>query len=1837
MNANQNSLRLAAESTHRTSPRATPDRASAGRRFGFVVWFVALLLALGFHSAVAQPVAIAHWTFDASSLTIDGGNITTFADATGNRNAYVTPNPLGPNNRISAPFTTADSVAGKFGEAVRFNGDNFLVFSNLVELMQASGNPSYSISMWVRWLNPTAPVGNTCYRTMSDWGNQTPGTANVNSDHVYGFGPNGATTIRGQTRRPGPGAGGVDIYARNATATVTDGEWHMLTWTFNTTTGELNTYFDGALIDTFTASSPFTMADSVSPLGAFGIKADDAAAPFLEADTQLDEVWVILGVLSADDVAQLHDVNAIIPLGRNVTWQGGANSNWDTTSENWLTNAGPATSFETGDVALFNDTSSANNVNLTTALLPWSVTVNNDTAVYSFTGSGRLATAADGLTKQGPGTLTIANSGNNSFPQVTISGGVLQVGNGGSAGDLGAGNILNNASLVVNRTGSLTLNGNISGTGTVTKTGAGNLLLNGANSHSGTTLVTGGTLTLGAGASLSASTPVAIANSSFDIAAVTPLTLSGGQALNLTNATIRVGLADATDAVTTPALAVSGTVTVNVATMPELLTYPQQFTAIKYTTRQGTATYQLGTLPATLSVPYQGYLSNNVANNSIDVVITSGPAALFWAGYAGGLNSSWNLATANWKTEAGAFTTYSDGLPATFNDAASNSTVTLDVVVSPTSLAVNNSVLNYTFNGASHISGSGALTKDGSGSLLLNNSGVNDFTGGVVINAGTVRIGNNDTAGNLPTTGTVANNGALIFARADDVTVPNVISGSGSISQTTASALTLSGANTAFTGPVTVSQGTLRTGNGAALGTADGATTIASGATLDVSGQILNVEPVIVSGTGVNGFGAIVNSGAGQINALRNVTLTGHTTFGGDNRWDIRLGGGIGQLSTGGNAYNITKIGASQVSLVNLAVDAALGNIDIQSGRFALEGTSTSLGNPAATMTIRVGSIFSLFNATNQLNKVIVSEEGSTIHNDSGVNTIVGPITLSSAGGFHTFQSDAGTTLNLQSTLTGGGLIYKTAGTGLLNITGNSPGFTGGIYIGDGTVTLSGSLNNVVGITLAVGRFNVNGTLLGAGVTSFAGSTLAGSGSISGAVDVGGAIIPGDTAIAGTLTTGNLNLQAGVGVTFDLASVTTVGGGINDLIAVNGDLTMNGNDITINAIGATGLTAGTYRLITYTGGFVGTIGTASLPGGAGRYLLTLSHNVGTKSIDLIVTGNSHTLEWNNASASATWDLNVSQNWSNRTTSAAMDYFFASDEVLFTDSIITAPNSTTTVALSGAVSPSLTTVNSTTNYTITGPGGISGGGGVVKQGSSTLTIASTNNFTGAVAVQAGTVRVANNGALGLVPGGAVTVSAGATLDVGGNPTANNANYGAKQIFVAGTGVGGNGAIINSGTVAQQNSFQRVTLTGDTTFGGPGDAAATGNPGRWDIRGGTPTLDLGGFTLTKIGANQVTFVGVAISGGNIIVNNGIVAAETTTSFTGGGTITVNSGGTLGHFRNNAGLFNRPITLNGGIIRNLATSGAATVNSSPITLVADSTLQGSTTAGYPITFTNVISQSGGSYGITKTGAGAVILTANHTYSGATRINTGAIQLVDSGNLPNSSLINIASGASLNVAARTDGTLTLNSGQTLAGNGTVTGNLVVGNGAIVSPGVSSAGTLIVASNVTFQAGSTAFMELNKAPVENDQVRATAGTATTITYGGTLQLSLLGGALAAGDSFRLFVATNYVGSFSSIIPATPGAGLVWDTTGLTNGTLRVAAPPAPSISGLTFSGGNVVISGTGGTPNAEYRVLTTTDLTLPLANWTPIFTNTFDALGNFSYTNGAPTGAQRFYTVFEP
>ena len=70
----------------------------------------------------------------------------------------------------------------------------------------------------------------------------------------------------------------------------------------------------------------------------------------------------------------------------------------------------------------------------------------------------------------------------------------------------------------------------------------------------------------------------------------------------------------------------------------------------------------------------------------------------------------------------------------------------------------------------------------------------------------------------------------------------------------------------------------------------------------------------------------------------------------------------------------------------------------------------------------------------------------------------------------------------------------------------------------------------------------------------------------------------------------------------------------------------------------------------------------------------------------------------------------------------------------------------------------------------------------------------------------------------------------------------------------------------------------------------------------------------------------------------------------------------------------------------------------------------------------------------------------------------------------------------------------------------------------------------------------------------------------------------------------------------------------------------------------VAAGGGNFILSGVGGAIDGTYYVLATTNLTLPLTNWTAIATDQFDGLGDFIFTNAAQTNApQLFYILKQP
>ena len=131
-----------------------------------------------------------------------------------------------------------------------------------------------------------------------------------------------------------------------------------------------------------------------------------------------------------------------------------------------------------------------------------------------------------------------------------------------------------------------------------------------------------------------------------------------------------------------------------------------------------------------------------VSSGFIDLDVTNaGPAALTWDNAAAtGLWSTSN-SDANWNNGT-ANAPYSDGSNVIFNDnngGAGNYSVTLNQVVNPGSITVNNSAGNYTISGAGSIAGTASLTKNGTGVFTINTKGTS--LGAVTVNGGSVQLG----------------------------------------------------------------------------------------------------------------------------------------------------------------------------------------------------------------------------------------------------------------------------------------------------------------------------------------------------------------------------------------------------------------------------------------------------------------------------------------------------------------------------------------------------------------------------------------------------------------------------------------------------------------------------------------------------------------------------------------------------------------------------------------------------------------------------------------------------------------------------------------------------------------------------------------------------------------------------------------------------------------------------------------------------------------------------------------------------------------------------------------
>lgn len=1204
-------------------------------------------------------------------------------------------------------------------------------------------------------------------------------------------------------------------------------------------------------------------------------------------------------------------------------------------------------------------------------------------------------------------------------------------------------------------------------------------------------------------------------------------------------------------------LSANGTINVNFSGDASVMSVGQ-FPIVKYTTRAGNGVFVLGTVPAGVTAQ----IVTNASGPSIDLKITSAPVTT----WVGNVNNLWDInTTANWSILGVGNRTYVDGVGVLFGDGALTNYVDLTGTVLPSATLVS-SASDYTFYSSSLAGylGGGDLNKGGSGKLtLLTPNGYANTT----IAGGTLQVDTNGTTATLGW-GNVANEGTLVYSRADAVDLISVISGGGVLVQEGSGTLTLSAANT-YSGGTRVNQGRVRLGTPTALGapgTGVAMATVASGAGLDINGKLVATTNVTrAAGAGLDATeGAVFNNGSGTCVGCGDIGINSLYLAG-----DIVVGGYGGDWVIGasgngitGNGYNVTKVG-NNILYLRKSTIGTIGTFTVGGGGILIEsanpfgtGTLVVLTNNASLDSWGNNSGFASYTIANN---ILVTNGGGRITNTRGhwwnipdSDTYTGAITLAD-------------NLTVQNSSANG------ANRGVLTIAGPISGPGGVAKAGAYLVTLSGA-NTYTGTTWVT-----NGTL--------ALSTQQQGGGAYVVEDTGTLDVPNQVG-SGTLPMASLTMGSLAGGTINLSRVSAFSTTTPLITATS--LTVLGNNTIMLPVVAYSA-PGQFPLIKYTGAVAGG-GTFALPAvrGTGAYI---SNNLANSSIDLVIT-TGNPVAWV-GNLSTNWDIGITANWLYQSAATTYQQAGASgDAVIFNDSAIA-----TGVGIVEPVSPVLVTVNnSARDFTFYGTN-ITGATALIKSGSGSLTLSNlNNNFAGGTLISGGTIRIGSDGALNN-SGGIVTVTNGGTLDLAGlNPSGITIN-------ASGAGVGGMGAIVANYAGGNQNGPGTINMTGDLTLGGTN---------RWDLRNGARTFNTptNAFTLTKVGSGQIVFNGTIVSPnlGDIKVLAGNFTYESGTAGLGNPTnvIRIANGATLGFWQAAVPL-NKSIICSNGANFGVAGGNTASLNviAGPVQLVGGGV---NINANYNngIVFSNVISGDGGIWvqwnsdvlfsaantfkgdietqGRLKLVANASInptnnVTVNNSGSGVLTVQdnavvggqnlriwsgpgTGALIVKNNGTI-NSKFIQVGN-AFADWSGRTDGTLTLQSGQTfrIDNGGRVKGNVVVASGSTFSPGggyyIQSTGYMT--NNLTLQADSTTFMDISVdgGVATNDAVTVLG----TLTYGGTLQINRIGTAyLAPGNTFKLFNFTGSPGSFAGVTANTPGQNVIWDTSQLAvNGTLRVTS-----------------------------------------------------------------------------
>ncbi len=1488
-------------------------------------------------------------------------------------------------------------------------------------------------------------------------------------------------------------------------------------------------------------------------------------------------------VLSDDTANQTITLTITAPNAYPLTWTGITNSVvvgvWDTNkTRNW-TDGSSAHAYADPDPVTFDDTASTGIVTLVTTNAPASVTVNNNSLNYTLNGAGKI-TGSCGITKSGNATLTLADTGGDDFTgNITLNGGTLifdntnsaisggltinggataQLGNNDAGGNLPSGALDDEGTLVFARADNLAWLASISGGGSVVQAGGGTLTLSAANSFTGPMIASKGKLALTVANAISASSGLLVSNATFDVSAIAgPVGLND---FSVTNATINLNVPASLQApIAVNTFESDGTAggnnVINVTSLPGIALYPVTVTLIQSTNAMtlanGHFNFALGTLP-TASPSYAGALSESGDGTAILLTLTAGPigtrASVTW-------NGTNNVsATTNWTDN---LNWQLPGVPgAADNVVFNNSAVGTD------STTVNN-LVNANFNVAT-------LTYNQNGP---GNFHVTEIPGGVTLNvSGAVTVGGLPAAdGTL--TSTYLTGGGTFAASGATFNVNNF----GSSSSGSLATLDLSGLSYFI---FNSSIGTMNIAN-ATSGNRFGGLFIMAAVSNNVTAGTINFMQNNVSNGG-NGSSGL------QFGAGTNVVNVGtFNIVGGKNSGTVKFvsgapaTAGVRIRGVTGNSDDTARANITIAVRNSTGTGTTTGNLSLNGNAVDIKANTLTMGQDTQSGGNGANGTLSFDNGV-----VDVTDINLGIAGNAAVTSAVGTINIGSGAG-------SAATLIIGS----GGLsmVNQTAGNGgagSLNINGgtvicsnsivkSTTAGTATISLADGTLNLVSGVIGTLGAPIDTLNLTDNGTLdtrielnVVAGVTNICATAINASGVTT--INIASfAGLTGATQIPLISYANNSSPIAGLALGTHPAGYTIGNGGalidntanqtIDILVTppapiiwkgivgsvLNGDwdtATLNW----LNAVTPVAFANGDYVQFDDTASSsTVTLTTTVSPGGL---------NVNNNALTYAFTG-SGKISGNVALVKQGAGSLILDNSGSNDFSAGVNIAGGTVQVGNNDANGNLP-------ATGNIIDNGTLVLDRADSSVV-VNAISGAGNVAQIGVGTNRLGAINSYSGTTLISSGMI-IATSANAGLssigTTDGACTVTNGGTLDIE-NPTANSICFtnltdnGGKPFYIAGTGVGGNGVIVNNGTANQQNAFQAITLTANATVGGPA---------RWDMRVPNgqfqPILDLQGFTLTKTGSNQMSMVALIVTnGGNIVINSGILSFETVSSNS-ATPITVNAGGVLGHFREQAGFFTAPITLNGGSIRDLNGTPGST-NDSPITLTANSTLDLNVNSTDLVRLNGTISESGGSFGLTKTNVGSYSLSAANTYSGATMIVGGTLILVDGGSIARSKSISIAAGTTFDASQRTDQTLTLNAGQTLSGFGTVTGLVTTAGSSTVAPGLpASVGTLTFANNTTLS--GTNLMKVGHAAGATNDVLSVNGA---LALGGVLTISTVSTPVA-GDTFTLFKATGGIaGSFAvTNLPAIPGLG--WDTTNLASGVLSLFATVNPTPTNITAS-----------------------------------------------------------------